>query len=89
MSFVGGIGKRKSTFNIVRQVNVDDATLKKIADALGIPASEHDRIESISGEISISPAPSQAGGGTPTHGGSSQGSSGGYPQTTGTTGRGR
>jgi hypothetical protein len=51
----------RRTFNIVRQVNLDTDTLKKVAEALGIPASEHDRIISISGEIQIAPAPSRTG----------------------------
>jgi hypothetical protein len=52
----------RKTFNIVRQVNLDADTLKKIAEALGIPESEHDRIISISGEIQIAPAPPRTGG---------------------------
>ena len=39
----------RKPFNIVRQVNVDDETLKRIAELLGIPEAERDRI--ISGEI--------------------------------------
>jgi len=32
--------KRKGTFDIVRQVTVDDETLRKIAEVLGIPEAE-------------------------------------------------
>jgi hypothetical protein len=53
---------RTSTFTIVRSVTVSEQTLKRIAEALGIPEAEHDRITSISGEIHIGPAPSPAGG---------------------------
>jgi hypothetical protein len=63
MSFAPPMGKRKNSFNIVRQVNVDDATLKKIAEALGVPVGEHDRIESVCGEIVIRPAATPGGGG--------------------------
>jgi len=79
----------RKTFNIVRQVNLDEATLKKIADALGIPEHEHGRIRSISGEIHISPPPTPASGGTASQGGSSPSSSGGNPPPQGTTGGGR
>jgi hypothetical protein len=70
-----GAAARK-TFNIVRQVNVDDDTLKKIADALGIPEAEHARIRSISGEIHIGPPPTPPSAGPP-----STPSSGGSPST--------
>jgi hypothetical protein len=86
MSLVGPLGKRKNSFNIVRQMNVDDATLKKIAEALGIPANEHNRIESISGEIVISPARSLGAGGTYAQGGSAPESSDGNPPPTSATG---
>jgi hypothetical protein len=72
----------KKTFNIVR--HLDDATLKKIADALGIPEAEHERITSISGEIHIGPPPAPASGGasrTPPAGGSPPSPSGGSPPT--------
>ena len=55
----------RKTFNICREVRVDDATLKKIAEALGIPESEQDRIISISGEIRIGPSPTPASGSAP------------------------
>ena len=64
MSFAPPMGKRKNTFSIVRQVNVDDTTLKKIAEALGVPVGEHDQIELVCGEIVIRPAAAPAGGGT-------------------------
>jgi hypothetical protein len=70
------------TFHIVRHVNLDDDTLKKVAEALGIPAHEHDRIVSISGEIHIAP-PSTPGGGA------SSTSAGGNPPASGTSGGGR
>jgi hypothetical protein len=54
----------RKTFNIVRQVTVDDDTLRRIAELLGIPEAERDRI--VSGEIHIRP-PS-----TPTSGGAQQ-----------------
>ena len=61
-----GLVSRKGTFNIVRHVTVSDETLKRIAEALGIPEHEHGRIRSISGEIHIDPAPEPAsGGGSP------------------------
>jgi hypothetical protein len=60
--------RNKNTFTIVRQVNVDNSALKKIAEALGIPEAEHGRIESISGEICIRPAPTPAGSNTGTAG---------------------
>jgi hypothetical protein len=60
-----GSQTRKSTFNIVRQVRLDEEALKKIAEALGIPAAEHDRIISISGEIHIGPPPASPGGSSP------------------------
>jgi hypothetical protein len=88
MSLVGPLGK-KNTFNIVREMNVDDATLKKIADALGIPAHEHHRIHSISGQIVIGPAQTHTAHDTHAQGGSSPGASTGNPPPTGTTGGGR
>ena len=88
MSLVGPLGKGKKTFNIVRRVNVDEATLKTIARALGIPPGEHDRIESISGDIVISPAPSTGGGGAAAQGGGAQGTSGGRSPSTGSGGTG-
>jgi hypothetical protein len=50
----------RKPFNIVRQVNVDDETLKRIAELLGIPEAERDRI--ISGEIHIAPPQPPASG---------------------------
>jgi hypothetical protein len=61
-----GAAARK-TFNIVRQVTVDDDTLRRIAELLGIPVAERDRI--ISGEIVIG-APPTTPGGSQTPGGS-------------------
>jgi hypothetical protein len=61
-----GAATRKNTFKIVRHVNLDEETLKKIAEALGIPEAERDRIISISGEIEIGPAPIPPSGGSPT-----------------------
>jgi len=84
MSFVGG--RNKSTFNIVRQVNVDDSALKKIAEALGIPEAEHGRIESISGEIHIGPAPTRAGSGATAQTGGTPSSASGAPHPPGGTG---
>ncbi len=75
MSFVGPIGKGKKTFNIVRQVNVDDTTLKAVARALGIPPAEHDRIELVSGEIVIGPAPTPTATYTAAQGGCASSSS--------------
>jgi hypothetical protein len=60
-----GAAIRRGTFNIVRQVAVDDETLKKIAEALGIPEAEHGRITSISGEITIAPPVRPPGAATP------------------------
>jgi hypothetical protein len=82
--------RNKNTFNIVRQVNVDNAALEKIADALGIPKAEHGRIASISGEIHISPPPTPAASGTTAQGGygSPGSSSGGASPSSGTTGTG-
>jgi len=78
-----GDGAAKKTFSIVR--HLDEATLKKIADALGIPEAEHERITSISGEIHIGPASAPASGGasrTPPAGSSPPtSSSGGLPPT--------
>lgn len=74
----------RRTFSIVRQVNLDTDTLKKIAEALGIPASEHDRIISISGEIQIGPAPSPTGSSAVSsnpQGGSASGSSSNNPSS--------
>jgi hypothetical protein len=53
---------RTSTFNIVRHVTVSEQTLKRIAEALGIPEAEQDRITSISGEIHIGPPQRPASG---------------------------
>ena len=81
-------GAARKTFNIVRHVTLDDDTLKKVAEALGIPEAEHNRITSISGEIHIGPPPTPAGGSappTPTDGGSTSTppGGGGTPTTTG------
>lgn len=89
MSFAPPMGKRRSTFSIVRQVNIDDAALKKIAEALGIPEAEHGRVESISGEICIGPAPTHTASTDSAQGGSSSGSSAGHHPHTGTAGSGR
>ena len=88
MSFVGG--KSKSTFNIIRQVNLDDSALKKIAEALGIPEAEHGQIESISGEIHIRSAPTRAGRNTTAQASDNPPSSSGGPRSPGgTAGAGR
>jgi hypothetical protein len=83
----------RKTFNIVRQVNLDTDTLVKIAEALGIPKSEHDRIISISGEIQIAPPPTGTGGvagySNAPGSGASRTSSTGNPPSSGTTGGGR
>jgi len=50
-------------FTIVRRVNVDEETLKRIAELLGIPEAERDQI--ISGEITIGPVPTPASGSAP------------------------
>jgi hypothetical protein len=61
MSLLPG-GSRKP-FKIVRHVTVDDDTLKRIAELLGIPEAERDRI--ISGEIHIGPPSTPASGSPP------------------------
>jgi hypothetical protein len=53
----------RKTFNIIRQVTVDDDTLKRIAELLGIPEAERDRI--ISGEIIIGTPRTPSSEGTP------------------------
>lgn len=45
----------KGTFNIVRQMTVDEATLQKIAELLGIPEAERGRL--VSGTVYIGPGP--------------------------------
>ncbi len=65
----------RKTFNIVRQVSLDDSTLKKVAEALGIPEHEHERIIGVSGEIHIAP-PAASGGGEPAAGGGGRAPSG-------------
>jgi hypothetical protein len=93
MSLVGPIGTSRKTFNITRQVNLDQDTLRKIAEALGIPRSEQERIISISGEIAIGPAPrgtdTAASSSSAPGGDASPTSSGGNPPASGTTGGGR
>jgi hypothetical protein len=87
--------ERKGTFNIVRQVKVDEETLKEIARLLGIPEAERDQLISGTIYIGISPTttrgdttpPSPPGGtGTapPTGGATPPGGAGTAP-----TGRGR
>ncbi len=55
-----------------------------IARALGVPVSEHDRIESVTGEIVIRPALARTGTRAAAQGGSAQGSSDEYPPPPGT-----
>jgi hypothetical protein len=83
---------RRNRFTVIRQVNVDDAALKKIAEALGIPEAEHERITSISGEVQIGTEPAPVSSGTTSQGGDgSPGASGGDPAPApgGTAGSGR
>jgi hypothetical protein len=70
---------RRGTFNIVRHVTVSGQTLKRVAEALGIPEAEHDQITSISGEIHIGPQP------RPASGAASSTPSGGSPPTSSST----
>jgi hypothetical protein len=78
------MGKRRNTFSIVREVNVDDAALKAIARSLGVPEAEHDRIESVSGEIVIRSAPTRPASTTTAQSGSSSDSSAEHPPPAGT-----
>ena len=50
----------RGTFHITRQVTIDEETLKKIAEALGIPEAE---AHLISGKIYVGATPSPASGG--------------------------
>jgi hypothetical protein len=88
MSFAPPLGKRKNTFNIVRQVNVDESALIAIARALGVPQTEHDRIESVTGEIVIRPASRRTVAAGAAQGSSALASSDEYPPPKGPAGTG-